>query len=198
VIDRILENRFTVMAFHQHFFELSPMVFFIHFRGIHHPLKLARGAVNVIRATGTPLPQTMPSNPTTPLDKDELAEILGGSAQVGGDGVVTVSIPRRETIMVDGVALKPETGVSVTVAFEPLDDDGHAAVAPDFALIASEVNPVFKEMREQGFQIHCLYNQETAESPQLYFSHQLATGNALDLARKIRNGLNLMNMDFMS
>lgn len=199
VIDRILANGLTMMAFHQHFFDLRPMVFFIHFRGIGDPLKLARGAADVVSATGTPLPQTMPSHPKTPLDKDELAEILGGSAEVGSDGVVTVSIARKETIILDGVALKPETGVSTTVAFEPLDDEGEkAAVAPDFALIASEVNPVFSIMRKQGFQIHCLYNQETAESPQLYFSHQLAVGNALDLARKIRKGLNLTNSDFMS
>lgn len=197
-IERIVNSKLLVqMAFHQHFFELRPMVFFMHFRGIGNPLDLAREVAYVVKATGTPLPQRMPSHPTTPLDAERLADILGGTAQVGGDGVVTVSVARKETIYLAGVALKPETGVSHSIAFEPLggndgDHDGdNTAVAPDFGLVSSEVNPVFRIMRAQGFQIHCLYNQETDESPQLFWSHQLAVGNAYDLARKIRNGLDL-------
>lgn len=146
-----------------------------------------------VKVIGTPLPQKMPSNPKTPLDEQRLAQILHGDAQVGSDGVVTVSVPRRETIMLGGVALKSEMGVSTTVAFEPLPGPRHTAVAPDFALIASEVNPVIRTMREQGFAIHCLYNQETAEQPQLYFSHQLAVGDAYGLALKIRKGLDRTN-----
>lgn len=80
-----------------------------------------------------------------------------------------------------------------TVAFQPLGGGQHAAVAPDFALLAAEVDPVVRLMRRQGFAIHCLYSQETAELPQLYFSHQLAVGDALDLARKVRRGLDRTN-----
>lgn len=47
--------------------------------------------------------------------------------------------------------------------------------------------------RGQGFTIHCLYNQETAENPQLYFSHQLKIGDALQLAQQIRKGLDQTN-----
>ena len=81
----------------------------------------------------------------------------------------------------------------------PTASDGKAnAVAPDFTLIASEINPLVKLMREQGFTIHCLCNQETAESPQSYFSHQLAVGDAYDSARKIRKGLERTNAKFKS
>ncbi len=197
-IDRMLSGGLTFMAFHQHFFDLHPQVFFQHFRGVGDPIAIAHAVAHVVAATGTPLPQTLPSNPTSPLDADELAHILGGTAQIGGDGVVTVSIARKETIYLQGIPLKPETGVSVTVPFEPLNGAAYTAVAPDFALIASEVDPVCKTMRDQGFVVHCLYNQETAESPQLYFSHQLAASNAYELAHKVRNGLNHMNLIFMS
>lgn len=80
-----------------------------------------------------------------------------------------------------------------TVAFEPLGGGQRAAVAPDFALMAAEVNSVMRVMRRHGFAIHCLCNQETAEQPQLPFSHQLAVGNALALARKVRRGLDRTN-----
>lgn len=44
-------------------------------------------------------------------------------------------------------------------------------------------------MRQHGWTVHCLYNQETAESPQLYFAHMMKTGNPISLAHEIRDGL---------
>jgi hypothetical protein len=194
VIDQLLAHDLVFMAEHQHFFDLHPMVFFIHFRGIGDPLQLARAVRATVRVTGTPLPQTKPTNPTTPLPAKTLARILGGEADVGDEGVVTVNVPRREQIVVAGVHLEPEMGVEHTIAFEPLGGGQHAAVAPDFALIGAEVNPVARLMRAQGWQIHCLYNQETDEFPQLYFSHQLKVGDAVQLAREIRRGLDQQSL----
>lgn len=194
-IDKLFEGGLVFQAFHQHFFGLQPMVFFIHFRGIGDPLQLARAIIAAVKTTSIPLPQHIPAHLTTPLPKDELARILGGTAEVGEEGVVTVSIPRANTIVLAGIPLKPETGVSVTVAFEPLDQSGqHAAVAPDYALVASEVNPALEESRDLGFEIHCLYNQETAESPQLYFSHNLKAGNPIELAKEISRVLQKINV----
>jgi len=51
-----------------------------------------------------------------------------------------------------------------------------------------------EELRDAGFVVHCLYNQETAEHPQLYFSHSLATGDAVDRARKVATALDKMNL----
>ena len=198
VMDQLIKHGLSFQAFHQHFFDLSPQIFHIHFRGVGHPIELARAIAAVVSVTGTPLPQKPPVNPQSPLDKNKLEKILGGTAEIADDGVVIVSIPRKETIMLGGIALKSDTGVSHTVAFQPLDGEKRTAAAPDFALIAAEINPVMQEMRAQGFTIHCLYNQETAESPQLYFSHQLAVGDAYDLARKIRKGLELTNTKFKS
>jgi hypothetical protein len=197
VIDQILKNGLVFQAFHQHFFDLSPQLFHIHLRGIGHPIALARAVAAVVSATGTPLPQSPPSHPVTPLDTRLLENILGGSAEVDEQGVVIVSIARKENIILDGVHIKPEMGVEHTVNFEPLGGN-RTAVAPDFALIASEINPVMSIMRRQGFAVHCLYNQETAESPQLYFSHQLAVGDAYELARAVRKGLDRTNADFKS
>jgi hypothetical protein len=49
-------------------------------------------------------------------------------------------------------------------------------------------------MRGQGWDIGCLYNQETGERPQLFFSHQFKTGDPYQLAAEIRKGLNRMNV----
>jgi hypothetical protein len=195
VIDRILANGLVFQAFHQHFFDLSPQLFHIHLRGTGHPIALARAVAAVVSATGTPLPQSPPAHPVTPLDTHLLENILGGSAEIDEQGIVVVSISRRENIILDGVHIKPELGVQHTVNFEPLEGNT-TAVAPDFALIAAEINPVMSIMRRNAFAVHCLYNQETAESPQLYFSHMLAVGDAYQLAYAVRKGLERTNTDF--
>lgn len=195
VIDQIFAGGLFFMAEHQHFFDEDPQTFHIHFRGVGDPLQLARAAIAVVKVTGTPLPQHQPTNPPTPLPVQKLASIIGGTASVSSDGIVTVSVPRAETIYLAGIPLKPETGVSVTVAFEPLDSSGKsAACAPDYALIASEINPALMVSRAQGFEVHCLYNQETAEQPQLYFSHNLKTGDPVSLAQSVSKVLDKMNV----
>lgn len=197
VIDRIVSQGLVFQAFHQHFFDLSPQIWHIHFRGVGNPLALARAVAAVIAATGTPLPQMPPAHPSTPLNTNLLEQILGGTAEIEEEGVVVVTIPRREQITLGGLNISPELGVDHNINFEPLGGT-RTAVAPDFALIASEVDPVMSIMRSQGFTIHCLYNQETAEVPQLYFSHQLAVGDAYELARAIRRGLDRTNTRFES
>lgn len=192
VIDAIIANGLVFQAFHQHYIETMPNVWFIHFRGEGDALTLAMAVHNVLKATSTPLPQTMPANPTTPLDPDKLASILHGDAQVGDEGVVTVTIDRSDTIVIDGIRVSPEANISSNVQFKPLSSSGSmAAAGPDFSMKSSEVMPVVTVMRSLGWFQGCLYNQETNECPQLYFDHMLKVGDAYTLAQEVRRGLDL-------
>ena len=196
VIDAIIANGLVFQAFHQHYIETQPNVWFIHFRGEGEALRLARAVHNVLKATSTPLPQTKPTDPTTPLDADRLGAILHGNAQVGDEGVVTVTIDRSDTIVIDNVKVSPEANISTNVEFKPLSSSGSAAaVGPDFSMKSSEVMPVVRLMRSLGWFQGCLYNQETNEHPQLYFDHMLKVGDAYELAREIRRGLDLTAAD---
>lgn len=195
VIDAIVKHGLDFQAEHQHMYDFKPMVWFIHLRGKGNPVALARKVHAVVKATSTPLPQQPPSHPKTPLNKKRLQRILHGyDAEVGSDGVVTVYVARRNRERLDGVRVKPETNIATNVAFEPLSSDGtKAAVIPDFGLTAHEVDPVVGTMRGLGWDIGCLYNQETEEHPQLYFSHEFKTGNPYALAAEIRKGLDRAN-----
>ncbi len=191
VIDAILASGLVFQAFHQHFYDISPEVWFIHLRGVGDALRLARAVRAVLRATATPLPQAMTPNPTSPLDAKRLGRILRGDASVGEDGVVTVGVSRTDTIVIGNVVVAPDANVSTNIEFRPLAPDGsRAAAVPDFSMTSGEITPVIRTMRRQGWDIGCLYNQETAESPQLYFSHQFKVGDPYVLAREIRIGLN--------
>ncbi len=195
-IDALIANGLVFQAFHQHYIEMSPQVWFIHWRGVGDPIKLAHAVHNVLKATSTPLPQTMPANPTTPLDPSRLEKILHGSASVGEQGVVTVNVSRRGRILIDRVVASPEANISTGIEFKPLASSGAtAAVAPDFSMTGPEVQPVVSIMKAQGWFVGCLYNQETEEHPQLFFSHMLKTGDAYALAREIRRGLDRTNAD---
>jgi hypothetical protein len=196
VIDAIIAHGLKFQAFHQHYIETSPNVWFIHFRGEGEALKLAHAVRDVLGATGTPLPQTMPSNPTTPLDAKRLGKILHGDAQVGDEGVVTVTVDRRDKIVIDGIRVSPEANISTNVEFKPLSSSGSSAAAgPDFSMTSSEVQPVIRRMRHKDWFVGCLYNQETNEHPQLYFAHMLKTGDAYELAHEVRRGLDLTAAD---
>jgi hypothetical protein len=134
-IDALLRHGLVFQAFHQHFTELQPAVWFQHFRGVGHPLALARAIRNAIDVASTPLPQP-PASTSTPLDPHRLAHILHGSATVE-NGVVSVSVPRRDRIVLGDVVLNPETGVSTSVEFKPLGGS-RADVVPDFSMTAEE------------------------------------------------------------
>jgi hypothetical protein len=196
-IDAIIANGLTFQAFHQHYIEFKPNVWFIHWRGIGAPLDLAARVHNTIKATGTKLPQTMPKKPKSPLSAERLGKILGGSATIGDEGVVTVEVQRAGRIVIDGVEVSPEANISTTVEIKPLHKTGSlAAVGPDVSMTSSEVMPVIERMRSMGWFIGCLYNQETQESPQLYFSHMLKVGDAYALAAEVRRGLELTKVKF--
>ena len=75
-------------------------------------------------------------------------------------------------------------------------DGSEAVIAPDFSMIASEIDAVMKTMRSQGWLVECLYNQGTMEKPQLFFSHQIKVGDPATLAAEVRRGLDNMDMAF--
>lgn len=197
-LDRLLAHDIIFQAEHQHFYDLSPMVWFIHFRAVGDPIAIAKGVKAALNVTSTPFPQVSPSHPTTPLPAEELGDILGATPSIGADGVVTFDVPRAENIRLGGIPINPYLNVPTSIVFEPYGGGANAVGAPDFALIASEIGPVVSFMRKRGWDIGCLYNQETDERPQLYFSHQFKSGDSVELAKEIRGALNLTRSKFMS
>ena len=195
-LDAILRNGFIIQAMHQHFVGERPQTWHYHFRKIGNPITIAHEIVNVIKSTSTPFPQSSSSNPTTPLPKDRMAKIIGGTADVREGGVVEITVDRRNTEVLSGVRISPELNVASTVTFMPLNSSGtEAIIGPDLSMTAQEVEPTLIRSRRLGFDVHCLYNQETDEYPQLYFSHLLKHGNPITLSTEIRAVLNETNVE---
>lgn len=190
-IAALLEQGLVFQALHQHT-PMQPQIWFVHFRGIGDPIALARKFRTAIGATHTPMPQQLPpQNPTMPLDPERLSQILHGDAHVGDEGVVSVTVDRTNLVRVAGLRVSPEAGISTTIEFKPTGGS-NAEVVSDFSMTSAEVDPVVKRMLlEFHWAQGCLDNQETAESPQLFFDHMVKIGDAYQLAREIRKALDL-------
>lgn len=196
-ISQLLSHGIIFQAFHQHT-PTNPQIWFVHFRAEGNAIDLANGLKAALSVTSIPFPQTLPSHPHTPLDPARLKTILhADSISVGDEGVVTAWIYRKDKITIDGIVVNPQANISTNVEFKPMDDSGsQAAVVPDFSMTSEETVPVISLMLNQlGWYQGCLYNQETNETPQLYFDHMVKTGDAYQLAAEIRQGLDLTNSD---
>ena len=80
-------------------------------------------------------------------------------------------------------------GFNTWAAFAGSDDE--AVVAGDVAMIASEVTPVLKAMREAGLQIVAIHHHMTGQ-PTIYFLHYWGRGPAARLAQGVRAALDLL------
>jgi hypothetical protein len=191
-ISAIIRNHLVFQAEHMHMYDFEPIVWFIHWRGVGPAVELARRVNATLQTTSTPLPQAPPSHPTTPLNAKRLAKILHGTATVGSDGVVTVDVDHKNATYINGMKVDNAANIATNIGFEPLNSSGSdTAVMPDFSMTGNEVNRVVGFMRAHGWDIGCLYNQETQEHPQLYFSHEFRHGDPYALAKQIRQALNL-------
>ena len=71
---------------------------------------------------------------------------------------------------------------------------GKAAITGDFVLIAKEVNPVLKTLRDNGIEVTALHSHMLNDSPRLFFMHYWANDDAQKLARGLAAALSKVNL----
>jgi hypothetical protein len=195
-IHHLIESNIAFQAEHQHFYDFEPLLWFVHFRARGDAATIARGVKSALSVTSAPFPQAPASHPQTPLPADRIGRILGAPPQVKEGGIVLYQLPRRESIRLGGMVINPNLNVETHVHFMPHGGGQNAAAAPDFGMIASEIDKVIGRQQKNGWDIGCLYNQETDEHPQLFWSHNFKTGDSLQLAHELREAFDLMNLKF--
>lgn len=120
---------------------------------------------------------------------------MGQSGKING-GVYQFSIPRGEEISeaggmqmdAKGTVIPPSMGVAQAINFQPTGG-GKAVITGDFVLIASEVNPVIRALRDNGIEVTALHSHMLMEQPRLFFMHFWANDDAQKLARGLRAAL---------
>src|SRR6266511_1582337 len=126
------------------------------------------------------------------IDTKQIDQIMGQSGKVNG-GVYQFSVPRADKIMDNEMEIPPAMGIAQAINFQPTGG-GKAAITGDFVLLASEVNPVIKALRDNGIEVTALHSHMLVETPHLFFMHFWANDDALKLARGIRAALDKTNV----
>jgi len=193
VLTKLEKMGVQVTALHNHILGESPRVMYLHIEARGQAIRIAEAVHAALALTGTPPAKPgAPSTETFPLDTARIRAALGYAGTVNA-GVYQVSVPRAETVRVDGMEAPPSMGVATAINFQATGD-GKAAITGDFVLTAKEVNPVIEALRGGGIEITAVHSHMLTEEPRLFFLHYWANADAAALARGLRRALDRMNV----
>lgn len=191
VMLKMIANGLEITAVHNHLLGASPATLYMHIAGRGDPVKIANAIHEALAESKTPMSAPAAANPPPPVDLDtaQLDQIIGAKGHASG-GVYQFSVPRRDPVTEDGMALAPAgaMGVAIGINFQPTGS-GKAAITGDFVLTQEEVNPVLREMREHGIEVTALHSHMLHEQPRLFFMHFWANDDAIKLAKGLRAAL---------
>ena len=191
VMLKLMEGGLEITAVHNHLLRANPATFYMHVGGHGDPVKMAAAIHDALGASKTPFVAPAPASPPPAIELDtaQLDQIIGVKGQANG-GVYQFAVARRDPVSEGGVQLTPggPLGLSTGINFQPTGA-GKAAITGDFVLIADEVNPVIKALRENGIEVTALHSHMLDEQPRLYFMHFWANDDAVKLAKGLRAAL---------
>ncbi len=190
---KLQEGGIEISAVHNHLIGETPHVVYLHIASHGDAVKMAHAIRGAITLTKTPGPDAGGAVPPEPLGIDQKAVegALGRSGKVNG-GILQFGVPRAETITENAMVVPPSMGVATAINFQPTGG-GKAAITGDFVLLAREVNPVMKALRDNGIEVTALHSHMLTEEPRLFFMHFWANDDAAKLAKGLRAALNLTN-----
>jgi hypothetical protein len=188
VMSKLIAGGFEITALHNHLLRSAPATMYMHIDAHGDAVKLAGILKDALSLSHTPLGAPAPATPV-PLELDAagLDAIMHAKGKPNG-GVLQYNIPRKDVLMDGNIALPVSMGTSIAINFQPTGN-GKAAITGDFVLIASEVNPVIRALRQNGIEVTALHNHMLDDQPRLFFMHFWANDDAQKLARGLAAAL---------
>jgi len=191
VMQKLVDSGFEITALHNHLFNESPQIMYMHIHGMGDGARLATTLREALALTKTP-PSAPPSpNQELGIDSKQLDSILGYAGRNNG-GIYQFSVPRAEKITENGMPIPNSMGIATAINFQPTGG-GKAAITGDFVLTAKEVNPVIKALRQNGIAVTAVHSHMLEEQPRLFFMHFWANDEALKLGKGLRAALDQTN-----
>ncbi len=187
VISKLEQKGIALSALHNHLLHETPRIMYIHFIGHGDEVEMAKGIREALALTKTPMvamPSALESKPE--LTK-EIERIIGYNGNMGG-GVFHITVPRNDIhVAAMGGMIPGSMGMNTPLNFQL--DGKNAAINGDFMLLPDEINPVIKALRASGIEVASVHNHMLDDEPRLVFMHFWAVGDAIELARGLRAGL---------
>jgi len=193
VMKKLIEQGIEITAIHNHLLRATPTVMYMHYMGHGDAAKLAAAVRGALEVSKTPLeaPAKGAAQPQLDLDTAAIESKLGAKGTNNG-GVYGFGIPRAEAIKEHGTTIPPAMGMGTVINFQPTGG-GKAAITGDFVLVAKEVNPVLKALRDNGIEVTALHSHMLDEQPRLFFMHFWANDDAQKLADGLKAALDKTN-----
>jgi hypothetical protein len=197
VLSKLQQGGVDATALHNHVLNESPRVMYMHIHAMGDAVAIAKAIHDALALTKTPF--AAPSSTATAeigIETKQIDQIMGQSGKVNG-GVYQYSIARADEIsdVMDDhkMVIPPAMGLAQAINFQPTGA-GKAAITGDFVLLAGEVTPVTKALRENGIEVTAVHSHMLTDDPHLFFMHFWANDDALKLARGLRGALDKVNV----
>jgi Domain of Unknown Function (DUF1259) len=191
VMKKLEESGIEITALHNHLLRAEPMTLYMHVFGQGDPVKLATAIHAGLAMSKTPMAGSAASPQeqaeTVDLDTAAIDRLMGYKGKANG-GIYQFSVPRAAPIKESGMDVQDAMGSAIGINFQPTGN-GKAAITGDFVLLANEVNPVIRAMRENGIEITALHSHMLDEQPRVFFMHFWANDDAQKLAKGLRAAL---------
>ncbi|WP_217548840.1 DUF1259 domain-containing protein [Streptomyces sp. GbtcB6] len=186
--DTLLEHGIGITAVHKHLLAHKPAVWWLHLHAhAHDPVPVAKGLRAAFGRTGTPPYRPPTAPPPLALDTKGIDGVFG-VAGFQDEGIYKSTWVRTERILDGDMILPPGLGATTTVNFQPVGG-GRAVTNGDFVMTASEVQPVLRILRKGGVELVELHHHNLTDEPRLFFVHYWGTGDAVRLAKVLREAV---------
>jgi hypothetical protein len=188
VLSSLQQHGIEQTAVHNHLIGETPRVIYMHISGHGDAVKLAQALHTALALTKTPgASPTTAAPPKLDFDTVAITKTLGHDGKQAGN-VWQVSVPRPEKITENAMEVPPAMGTATALNFQSTGG-GRAAITGDFVLLANEVNPVIRALRDNGIQVTALHTHMLNEQPHVLFMHFWAHDDAQKLAHGLRAAL---------
>ena len=200
VLTKLEEGGVEISALHNHVMRESLRVMYLHIHAMGEGVKIAKAIHDALSLSKTPF-AAAPTPPTQTqdigIDTKQIDQIMGQTGKINGL-VFQYSIARADDVTdtaMNGNAeiIPPAMGVAQAINFQSTGG-GKAAITGDFVLLATEVNPVIKALRDNGIEVTALHSHMLMDSPHLFFMHFWANDDAQKLAQGLRAALDKVNL----
>jgi hypothetical protein len=191
VQQEVINQGFAITAIHNHFVRNHPNIMYMHIDGRGTTEKTA-GAVKAIlekvaAVRGHDPKAGKPDSVVNTLNIPALDSIIGYKGEAS-KGVYKYTIGRPDVPLQEhGIPVSAFAGFNTWAAWQGTPQK--AAVAGDFAMLESEVQPVIHALVSSGIEVVAVHNHMVHEQPHIYFLHYWGTGPVEQLAKGLRAAL---------
>ncbi len=192
VMTSLEQSGFQITAVHNHLRNEQPHVMYMHFMAAGDAATVAKSLRAALALSSTPLGPAATTVPQPPSFEAAIEQGLGRTGKVSGK-VLSIGVPRAETIEMNGVTIPPAAGVAIAMNFQDAGG-GNVATTGDFVLIGSEVGPVQQSLISHGFEVTALHSHMIDDTPHLYYMHFWGVASPASIAAGLKDALSHVNV----